>query len=137
MASITPNKKDGKIVSYKFRACVARDELGKQIFKCTTWKIPSGMTPSKAEKAAQKAALQWEKKIREEYQKDLIEPERIKLRQIQGTKTEFSEFVWKWWFPICIDNGTHKHTTIDFYKHTTGNFGAFQRKHHAQFLRPV
>ena len=45
MASITQNKKDGKIVSYKFRACVGRDEFGKHIFYCSTWKAPEGMTP--------------------------------------------------------------------------------------------
>ena len=56
MASITQNKKDGKVVSYKFMACVGRDELGKQIFRCTTWNIPEGMIPSRVGKAAQKAA---------------------------------------------------------------------------------
>ncbi len=32
MASIKANSKDGKIVSFKFRACLGRDESGKQIF---------------------------------------------------------------------------------------------------------
>lgn len=59
MASSIQNKKDGKVVSYKFKACVGRDELGKQVWKCTTWKIPDGMIPSRAEKAAQKAAAVW------------------------------------------------------------------------------
>ena len=40
MAAIIQNKKDGKVVSYKFKACVGRDELGKQVFKCSTWKVP-------------------------------------------------------------------------------------------------
>ena len=66
MASITQNRKDGRIISYKFRACVARDDLSKQIFKCCTWKVPNGMTPSKAEKAAQKVAAQWERKVKAE-----------------------------------------------------------------------
>ena len=90
MASITQNQKDGKVVSYKFKACVGRDELGKQIWRCTTWKIPEGMIPSRAEKAAQKAAAVWEKEVREEYQRDLLNPERIKEREIARKHTEFS-----------------------------------------------
>ena len=56
MASIIPKEKDGKIVSYKFKACVGRDDCGKQVFRCTTWKVPAGLVPSKAVKAAEKAA---------------------------------------------------------------------------------
>ena len=56
MASIIQNKKDGKVISYKFQTCVGRDEFGKQIWRCTTWKAPDGLIPSRAEKAAQKAA---------------------------------------------------------------------------------
>lgn len=92
MASITHNKKDGKIVSYKFRACVGRDEFGKQIFRCSTWKAPDGMTPSRAEKAAQKAAADWERQVKDEYKKDMLDPQRIKDREIAKQRTEFSEF---------------------------------------------
>jgi hypothetical protein len=55
MASITQNKKDGKVISYKFKACIGRDEFGKQIFRCTTWKAPDGLSAARIEKAAQKA----------------------------------------------------------------------------------
>ena len=72
MAAITPNKKDGKLVSYRFRSCVGRDPEGKQIFRSTTWSVPVGLTPSKAEKAAQKAAEQWEFEMRAEYQPYLL-----------------------------------------------------------------
>ena len=34
---------------------------GKQIFRCCVWKVPDGMIPSRAEKAAQKAAVEWER----------------------------------------------------------------------------
>ena len=61
MASITPHIKNGKIISYKFRACVGRDEVGKQVFKCTTWKIPDGLAACRVEKAAQRAAETWER----------------------------------------------------------------------------
>ena len=72
MANITPNIKDGKTVSYKFRCCLGRKENGKQIFKCTTWHIPNGLTPSKAERLAQKTADEWEKQVKQEYEQELI-----------------------------------------------------------------
>ena len=58
MASIIPKEKDGKIISYKFKACVGRDDCGKQVFRCATWKVPAGLVPSKAVKAAEKAAAE-------------------------------------------------------------------------------
>ena len=54
MASIIPNFKEGKIISYKFKACVGRDDCGKQVFRCMTWKVPVGLGPVKADKAAEK-----------------------------------------------------------------------------------
>lgn len=71
MASIIQNKKDGKVISYKFIVCVGRDEFGKQIWRCNTWKSPEGLIPSRAEKAVQKAAAEWEKQAKEEFKKDL------------------------------------------------------------------
>lgn len=137
MASITQNKKDGKVVSYKFKACVGRDELGKQIWRCTTWKIPEGMIPSRAEKAAQKAAAVWEKEVREEYQRDLMNPERIKEREIARKHTEFSKFVLEDWFPVCIEDGNHKHTTVDFYRHTTKRIADYFSGKTIQSITPL
>ena len=116
MAAITPIRKNGKIVSYKFRTCLGRNEAGKQIFKCTTWKIPEGLIPSKQEKAAHKAAEAWEHHVKEEYRKDVLDPERITIREICKKQTTFSSFVWEIWYPISICNGEHKPTTIEFYR---------------------
>lgn len=125
MAAIIQNKKDGKVVSYKFKACVGRDELGKQVFKCSTWKVPDGMTPSKAEKAAQRAAATWEHQVKEEYKKDLENPERVREREIAKKRTDFVKFVSEDWFPVCIEDGNHTHTTVDFYRHTTNRITAY------------
>ncbi len=114
MASITQNKKEGKVISYKFKVCVGRDEFGKQIFRCTTWKVPEGMIPSRAEKAAQRAAVQWEQQAKEEYSKDMQNPERVKERAIEKARTDFAAFIREVWFPICICDGEHKPTTVDF-----------------------
>lgn len=116
MATITPNRKDGKISSYRFRSCVGRDEEGKQIFRSMTWYVPEGVTPSKAERLANKAVELWEQEVRLEYQKDLQDSQRVKDREIDKIRTEFRAFVLDEWFVICINNGEHKPNTIDFYK---------------------
>ena len=66
MANIRENKKNGKIISFRFIVCLERDVRGKQIRKYTTWTPPEGMTAAKAKKAAERAADAWENEIREE-----------------------------------------------------------------------
>lgn len=121
MAAITPNMKSGKIISYRFRTCVGRDEAGKQIFRSMTWTVPEHLTPSKAEKAAQKAADRWEKEARAEYEKDVKDPERVKARELARTTTDFVSFVEHDWFPVCIENGERKPKTVSFYSDTKKN----------------
>ncbi len=57
--------KNGEIVSYKFRAYLDRDKTGKQKVKYCTWKAPEHLSAKRAEKAAQKAAEQWEQANKE------------------------------------------------------------------------
>ena len=122
MASIIPKTKDGKIISYKFKACVGRDDCGKQVFRCMTWKVPGGLGPVKAEKAAEKAAAA---EAKAEYEKDLQDAERARQREIARCKTDFVYFVKNVWFPICIEDGEHKPKTISFYNDTTKNITAY------------
>ena len=93
MATVIENKKNGKTVSFKFRAYLGRNEIGKQINKYTTWFAPDGLTPAKALKAAEKAAEEWEQFVKEEYEKDLSDPLRVKEREINTTCTPFVDFV--------------------------------------------
>ena len=65
MAYIQEKLKGKKIVSFKFKACVGRDDNGKQIFKCTTWYPSADLTPAKARKEAQKVAAIWEDEVRQ------------------------------------------------------------------------
>ena len=116
MASIKQNVKNGKVVSYRFRVCVGRDAHNKQIFKTTTWKAPDGLTGKRLEREAEKQAQKWETQARADYEKDLANPERVREREISASKVEFTDFVDNVWFPLFVDNGTHKKTTCDFYK---------------------
>ena len=50
MATIYPNKKDGKIISVKLKAYLGRDEHGKQIFRCKNWIPEKDITDKNIEK---------------------------------------------------------------------------------------
>ena len=67
MANIREKQKDGKIFSFSFTACLERDAQGKQVRRYTTWIPPEGLTPSRARKAAERAADAWENEIKAEY----------------------------------------------------------------------
>lgn len=41
MAQIQEKVKNGKIASFKVKVFLGRDEAGKQIFRCKTWKPPA------------------------------------------------------------------------------------------------
>ena len=101
MAGIRENKRNGKVVSYRFTACLDRDANGRQVRKYKTWPVPDGLTPSKARKAAQRAADEWEQQERKEY------PEK--------RRDSFSSFVNYVWFPLQVCNGNDKQTTMTFY----------------------
>ena len=84
MANIRENKRDGKLISYRFTVCLGRDANNKQIRRYTTWDIPEGLTPAKAKKAAERAADAWEREEREEYQKEKELGEATPFRQRSG-----------------------------------------------------
>lgn len=99
MAAIYQNKKDGKIVSFKFKAFLGRDEQGKQLFKCTTWKPDKPMSESKMIALAEKEATVWERQLAEH-----IQTEKQKLAT---TEITFKEFVENIWFPNQMSEKEH------------------------------
>ena len=102
MATIIKNIKDGKVISYKFRSCLGRDDMGKQISRYTTWHIPAGLTPSKAERAAKTAAAEWEKQVKWDYEQDLKDPARIKAREIDRTRTDLRTLSKTYSSLVCV-----------------------------------
>ena len=110
MASISPYKnKDGVIISYRFRACVGRDELGKQQFATKTVKLTdkeTKLTPKKLEAEMQRQADNWEK--------DIL------AGRIPVKRNTFRYFVEEIWWKNHVLNGEHKAATIEFYKNMTG-----------------
>ena len=118
MAAIRENKKNSKVVSYRFTTCLERDAQGKQIRRYTTWTPPEGLTPAKAKKAAERAADAWEQETRKEYQEEkkaaacgmayYLPPEK--------RRDDFCTFVNDVWLPLHARGGNRKPTTVAYYK---------------------
>lgn len=137
MATIIENKKDGKVVSYKFRAYLGKQQGGKQVAKYHTWQVPNGLTPAKARKAAEKAAAEWEKEARFEYERDVKEPERAAIREIENQRTDFVGFVDGLFFPVCLYDGNHKQTTITYYESLSKGIKTYFKGYTLQTIAPI
>lgn len=107
MASIKENFKGSKIVSFKFKVCLGRDENGKQIFRCMTWKPPQELSNAKSKKEAERAARVWE--------------DQLKMESVLGEmntpneQVTFKSFVDGVWVPLFVRNGEHRPSTIAMY----------------------
>ena len=107
MASIYPNRKDGKIVSFKFRWYGGRDENGRQIIRCTTWKPDKPMSERKMVIQAEKEAAIWQRQMEEKKPAQDEEPQLGELT--------FGEFVEERWWPYQKDVKENRDTTRTFY----------------------
>ena len=87
MASIYPNRKKGKIVSFKFKTYLGKDENGKQVFKCFTWIPEKTMSESRLIALAEKEAIVWEHNLlcAMEAEKRASSPEEITFRDFVAT----------------------------------------------------
>lgn len=119
MASIIEVTRNGKLCSYKFKACVGRNVRGKQVFRCMTWYIPENLSPSKARKAAEKAANNWEEMVRQEFEAEQQARQMGMEYHIPPEKRKdlFVDYINQVWFPLRIENHNLKPTTIAFYRH--------------------
>ena len=104
MAYIRENRKNGKIVSYCLTACLERDARGKQVRKYTTWTAPADLTPTKAKRAAERAAAEWEDEIRKEYQEQKEAAANGRAYSLPPEKRwdDFAAFVNDTWLPLLI-----------------------------------
>ena len=106
MASIYPTYKDGKIVSFKFKAFLGKDQNGKQIFKCSTWYPDKPMSEKKMLSCAQREAILWENSLYDENEKT----QKISCSQ----PISFREFVETKWIPTELNNNEHRNSTVAF-----------------------
>lgn len=118
MANIRENTKNGKVISYRFTACMERDVRGRQIRKYTTWTPPAGLTTAKAKKAAERAADAWEEETRAEYQKQKEQGSAYRLPP-DKRRDDFLSFVNDTWFVLRVRGENDKPNTVAFYKNMT------------------
>ena len=128
MANIRENKKNGKIISFRFIVCLERDVRGKQIRKYTTWTAPADLTPAKARKAAERAADAWEEEVKAEYQKQKKLGSAYRLPP-DKRRDDFVSFVNDTWFVLQIRGENDKPNTIAFYKNMTRMIGGIAAVH--------
>ena len=114
MANIRENKKNGKVISFRFTVCLERDVRGKQIRKYTTWTAPADLTPAKARKAAERAADAWEEEVKAEYQKQKKLGSAYRLPP-DKRRDDFVSFVNDTWFALQVRGENDKPNTIAFY----------------------
>ena len=119
MANIRENKRNGKLVSYRFTVCLDRDAQGKQIRRYCTWTPEQGTTPSKARKATERAADAWEQEVRAEYQKQQEAKAQGRAYSLppEKRKDDFVAFVTDTWFAVNVCGGDAKPATIAFYEY--------------------
>jgi len=127
MANIRENKKNGKVVSYRFTVCLGRDNHGKQIRKYTTWTPPQGLTPAKAKKLAERASDTWEQETRAEFQKQQEAETCGMAYHLPPEKRadDFCSFVNDIWMPLHICSGNCKPTTIAHYRNLSNVITAY------------
>ncbi len=107
MATIYPNRKDGKILSFKFKAYLGRDMQGKQIFKCKTWIPDKRTTEKKLLELAEKEAIIWERQAAAQFEEE--------KQAFKPNKISFNDFIDSVWYPSLIGEKENRHTTLTFY----------------------
>ena len=136
MANIRENKKNGKVISFRFTICLERDVRGKQIRKYTTWTAPADLTPAKARKAAERAADAWEEEVKAEYQKQKKLGNAYRLPP-DKRRDDFVSFVNDTWFVLQIRGENDKANTIAFYKNMTRMINEYFKGAVLQEISPI
>lgn len=118
MAKIdTRRDKAGEIVGYRFRACLGRDEQGKQIWRTTSFSRPEGLTPKKEEAEVKRQADAWEQEQRAEYERTHSKEDKSKIT--------FEAFVREKWWRDHVMDGTHTPSSISFYKYMSDDLVSY------------
>lgn len=118
MATIDTRKnKSGEITSYRLRACVGRDEQYKQVWRTCTIPRPEGLTPAREKKEVQRIADEWETAQKAEYERSHSKEDKDKIT--------FADFVSNHWWTDHVMDGTHKPSTISFFKYMSDDIVAY------------
>lgn len=108
MATIYTNRKDGKIVSFKFKVFLGKEASGKHIVKCKTWFPDREMTEKKLRALAEKEAILFEYEAAAQYEEE--------QKRFKPSEISFADFVEQIWLPSKINVDEVRTTTIVFHK---------------------
>ena len=115
VATVKENRKNGKIVSYRFTVFLGRDENGVQIRETKTWKLPKGVGQKTARKEAEKQATLWEESLKHQTE-ERISPVSVPAQAIAAERRDdFVAFVEATWFPLKVAGNDRKAKTVAFY----------------------
>ena len=129
MATIYLNRKDGKIVSFKFKVFLGKEASGKHIVKCKTWTPDREMTEKKLRALAEKEAILFEHEATARYEEE--------QKRFKPSEITFADFVEQVWLPSKINMDEVRTTTIVFHKSIVSIrmlFAVFSRCHQTIFL---
>lgn len=114
MATIdTRRDKAGNITGYRFRACIARDEQGKQVWRTVTVKKPIGLTPAREKKEVERQADEWERAQVAQYSKTHSKEDIERIT--------FECFVRDHWLKDHVMDGEHSPSSVSFFRYTAEN----------------
>lgn len=99
----------GEVISYRLRACVGRDDQGKQVWRTCTIPRPEGLTPKKEEKEVERQADAWEQDQKAQYERTHSKADKDRIT--------FAEFVRDHWWKDHVMDGEHTPSSIQFFKY--------------------
>lgn len=105
----TRRNKKGEITGYRVRCCVARDEMGRQVWRTCTLPRPDGLTPAKERKEIERQADTWAEAQKDEY-------DRTHAKTDDKNKITLEKFINEHWMPIFVLDGKHKPNGVAFYR---------------------
>ena len=111
MATIEARKnKAGEVISYRFRACIARDEQYNQVWRTVTIPRPEGLTPAKERKEVERQADAWEQEQKEEYERNHVKSDKARIT--------FKEFTTDHWMKDHVIPD-HTPSSVKFFEYTS------------------
>lgn len=108
--------KNGRVTQYKFRCCVGRDALGKQIWRTTSIDADDprlvDLTPARLRDQLNTLKHLWDQEVKKQYDNGTAEIMKVR------NKISFPEFVENHWIPVYVKDGKHTPNSIQFYEYT-------------------
>ena len=124
---IANKNKEGKVISYRVRVCLGRDEHNKQVWASCTLPRPEGLTPAKERKEINRLAEEWENQQRIDYEQEKY---RIAAERKNRDKITLESFIDNHWIKKHVLDGKHTPDTISFYQSMATDIKVYFKQKH-------